>query len=121
MARPRRRNARSLSTQPDALAAQLPEALRAFQQLTDPDDFTGHARRVAEWLNTQQPGLGYLTGDVMRAAGLTASAWFRVALSLPAVGPGPIQEGLDRASLPVTPGDLPEPAGGIWEAVPYLS
>lgn len=77
---PTRRNAKYSSDDPEALAQGLPDDLRTFVVSTDSRDFGAHARHIAEWLNTQHPGLGYLTPEVMRAAGQTASAWFKAVL-----------------------------------------
>jgi hypothetical protein len=76
-----RRNSRRQVSDPAALADRLPADLRSFHPVPGSHHFHDHARRIAEWLNSQQAGLGYLTPDVMAAAGLTASAWFRVSLA----------------------------------------
>ncbi len=86
MGRPRRRQSSRTLADPQALAAQLPDELSSFHPVPGSHHFHDHARRVAEWLNTQHPGLGYLTPAVMAAAGLTASDWFRQSLAvIPAV------------------------------------
>jgi hypothetical protein len=77
-----RRSSKLRVTDPEALAARLPDDLRTLRPTSDSRDFRAHAGRIAEWLNTQQPGLGHLTPAVMAAAGLTASAWFRQSLAI---------------------------------------
>ena len=106
MGSPRRRHQRRDLQSPEALAATLPADLRTWHPVPDSQNFAVHARRIAEWLNTQVPGLGYLTPQVMAAAGLTASAWFCQALAAPA-----------ETSLE----PLPEPmtiAGDRWQLIP---
>lgn len=78
----RRRNRRPRADSPEALAARLPDELRALEPSTDPDTFRRHTAVVADWLNHTAPGLGLeLTDPVMEAAGLTAERWYRAALS----------------------------------------
>lgn len=91
-----RRSSKRRVNDPAALADRLPADLRSFHPVPGSHHFHDHARRIAEWLNTQQAGLGYLTPDVMAAAGLTASAWFRQSLAA-----RPSEEGVFAAMRPV--------------------
>jgi ADP-ribosylglycohydrolase len=54
--RPKRRN-RSRATDPTVMAASLPDDLRSFRSSTDPNDFRSHVIAVADWSNTQMPGM----------------------------------------------------------------
>lgn len=70
-----------MSSTPEALASRLPDHLREFRSFSDPDDYRMHASAVADYLNTQVPGLGSdLAGPVMKAVGLTAAGWYAGAL-----------------------------------------
>lgn len=130
MAPTRRRNRLGVAD-PEALAAQLPEGLRAWKPSPGSQGFSAHARRIAEWLNTQQAGLGYLTPLVMAAAGLTAAAWFRQSLAIeppphlldgPAVGraPGSAPRVLPIPTAPETPESGPA-APTTWVYDPALT
>ena len=76
-----RHNSRRVSD-PEALAALLPDELRTFRASTDPEGFRSHLAAVADWLNDQIPGAAEdLTMPVMKAAGLSATDWYRSRLS----------------------------------------
>jgi hypothetical protein len=45
-----RRNSRSITSDPEALAARLPDELKRFDRHTDLDDFRACRAAVAEWL-----------------------------------------------------------------------
>lgn len=78
----RRRNRRSQTMSPEALAARLPGELRSFRGYASPGDFHATAARIAAWLDTQAPGIAEgTTVPVMIAAGIGPSAWYRAALT----------------------------------------
>jgi hypothetical protein len=115
---PRRRNQRRDLQSPEALADRLPDDLRTFPSITDPQGFAIRARQIAEWLNTQSPGLGYETPAVMAAAGLTASAWYKATFAVvPAWTLEPAWEPLRPHTPPEASEDAPEPSEDDGQAV----
>lgn len=79
MARPRRRDRARAST-PEALAAALPDELRAFDNYADPVDLRAHIAAVTDWLRLQGRGQE-ATVPVMDAAGISVANWYHQALN----------------------------------------
>ncbi|WP_457537241.1 hypothetical protein [Williamsia sp. R60] len=67
---------------PEALAARLPDQLRYLEGLDTPGDYQALMGNVVGWLNHAAPGYGQkLAAPVLRAAGLSAADFYRVALT----------------------------------------
>ncbi len=81
MGRPKRRNSKQSASNPEALAALLPDELRSLQGLGTPSDYQALRGYVVDWLNHAVPGQGQnLASPVMDAAGLSAAEFYRIAL-----------------------------------------
>ncbi len=82
MGRPKRHNRKQSASNPEALAALLPDDLRSLQGLGTPSDYQALRGHVVDWLNHAVPGHGQnLTSPVMDAAGLSAAEFYRKALT----------------------------------------
>lgn len=78
----RRRNRKPTASNPEALAALLPDELRSLKVLGTPSDYQTLWRHVADWLNHFAPGQGHVpVAAVMGAAGLSAADFYRKALT----------------------------------------
>lgn len=67
---------------PGALASLLPEELRSLEGVETPSDYQALRGHVVEWLNHAAPGHGHdLAAPVMNASGLSASDYYRKALT----------------------------------------
>jgi hypothetical protein len=74
MGLPRRRGAVRASN-PEAIAARLPERFRTFRPSTDPADLREHLSIVCAMVGAER------LWPVMSAAGLSVAGWFRQALA----------------------------------------
>lgn len=77
----RRRNRRPNPSDPAALAARLPDHLREFEGFSD---YRCYMAAVADWLNTQVPGVAEhsLTAAVSELAGVSMADWFKMRLGV---------------------------------------
>jgi hypothetical protein len=79
---PKRWNRPDNNTDPDALAARLPDDLRSFDGLDTVGDYRTRWTAVADWLNTQVPGHAEgLVHPVMNAADLGVVEFYKLKLT----------------------------------------
>jgi hypothetical protein len=77
-----RRGRQQSASTPEALASLLPGDLRSLEGLSTPSDYQALRGHVIDWINQAAPGHGQeLAAPVLRAAGLSAADFYRVALT----------------------------------------
>lgn len=82
MPKTRRRDKTAPGMDPDALIARMPDELRGAEPFDSVAQYLAHCGRVADWLNTQAPGIASETLTVVReAAGVSVENFFRVRLN----------------------------------------
>ncbi|MEV4635245.1 hypothetical protein AB0J79_18630 [Rhodococcus coprophilus] len=93
-----RRNTKQSASNPEALAALLPDELRSLEGLYTPSDYQALRGNVVDWLSSARHGTGLAT-PVMNAAGLSAADFYRHALAMP-TQPSILRAGQKQAGAP---------------------